>query len=79
MDGFDVLKQLRKDEKFLHVPVIMSTTSFYDRDIAQAKSLGALGYVTKPIDLSKLKLALEKIHTVKLQEIEEGFVLTRAA
>lgn len=45
--GFDVLTQLRADERLMSIPVVMLTSSDSQRDIARAYELGASGYVTK--------------------------------
>lgn len=48
MNGHDVLKALKEDGGHSHIPVVVLTTSDYSKDIDQAKSEGAKGYIVKP-------------------------------
>ena len=43
------------------VPVLICSTSGYDKDMERAKALGAIGYLAKPAELDKLKPFLERI------------------
>jgi CheY-like chemotaxis protein len=79
MDGFELLEHMQKDEKLKQTHVIMCTGSIYDKDMERAKSLGAAGYITKPIDFSKLKSIIEQNPSLLLSPYDEGFMLTRAA
>lgn len=79
MDGFELLSRMRQEEKLREVPVVMCTTSGYDQDMERAKSLGAVGYMTKPAELNKLKPMLEQIPMLKLSPRDGGCVLLRVA
>ncbi len=79
MDGFDLLQKVRGEERLSAIPVVMCTTSTYDKDMEKAKALGAVGYVNKPADLTKLKPVLEQLSGVRLCVEKEGYVLLRAA
>ena len=48
MDGLEICKLLKKDEKTAHVPVIMVTAKGDEADIVAGLELGADDYVTKP-------------------------------
>jgi chemotaxis family two-component system response regulator Rcp1 len=50
-DGRTVLREMKGDERFKHVPVIILSSSGADRDLADAYELGANCFVTKPSDL----------------------------
>lgn len=50
VDGLEVLRRIRADEKTNLSPVVILTTSNEPRDIQQAYQLGANGYVRKRID-----------------------------
>ena len=53
MDGFTVLKKIREIDPEARVIIIAGST---DKDhMEKAKNLGALDYITKPIDLGDLK------------------------
>ena len=47
MDGFVVLKKMKKDEELLEIPVIMLTNLGQSDDIEKAKKLGAVDYFIK--------------------------------
>ncbi|MEJ0060416.1 MAG: response regulator [Terricaulis sp.] len=79
MDGFQLLGFMRADDRLKGVPVVMCTTSGYDKDMERAKTLGAAGYVTKPATLNNLRPVLQNVPTVKLRENGRGFDLFRIA
>jgi CheY-like chemotaxis protein len=47
-NGLEFLKRLRADPLFMHVPVIVFTTSDAPADLAACYAAGANGYVVKP-------------------------------
>ena len=50
MNGFDVCRKLKDDEKFKRIPILMLTVKFQPNDIKFAKELGADEYLTKPFE-----------------------------
>lgn len=48
IDGTQVCRQLRNDEKTQHIPIIMLTAKSEDADIVSGLELGADDYITKP-------------------------------
>ncbi len=46
--GYSVLKEIKKNEKFNHIQVILFTVKSFNEDIQKGKQLGADGYLTKP-------------------------------
>lgn len=61
MTGIDALAQLKSDPKTKQIPVIMCSTEQTGRDLEKAFSLGAVGYVIKPISAERLKAQIEKV------------------
>jgi CheY-like chemotaxis protein len=53
VDGFEVLKKVKTDEKLKNIPVVILTSSSKNRDIAEGYKLGANGYVVKPVDFQQ--------------------------
>jgi two-component system response regulator len=49
VDGLEVLRQLKADERTKTIPVVILTSSREDRDLTSAYDLGVNSYVTKPI------------------------------
>lgn len=63
MDGFEVLKALKKEELFSYTPVIVISAKTDSWSIKKALDLGAFDYLTKPINIqdirNKVKAALD--------------------
>lgn len=54
MDGFEVLRRLRSTPQGRLLPVVVLTSSEMPADIALAYSLGASGFVQKPVGFQNL-------------------------
>lgn len=50
MDGYEVLKEIVKDEKLRHLPVVVLTTSYEAADIQKMYGLRCSSYITKPVN-----------------------------
>lgn len=50
MDGLELIKRCKEDEKFKEIPIVVITTEDRVEDREQALKLGAAGFVTKPLD-----------------------------
>ena len=50
MDGLELIKRCKEDEKFKDIPIIVITTEDRVEDRERALELGAAGFVTKPLD-----------------------------
>lgn len=61
MDGLELLKQIRQDEKLKHLPVLMVTAESKKENIIAAAQAGADGYIVKPFTAATLKEKLDKI------------------
>lgn len=61
MNGFEVLTQLRRIPHRTGTPVIMLTAKGQDTDRAQAASLGASDFLTKPFSPKKLLARIDEI------------------
>lgn len=53
VDGLEVLKRIRSDERTRMVPVVILTSSNEDEDRLKGYSLGANSYVRKPVDFEE--------------------------
>jgi CheY-like chemotaxis protein len=49
LDGLDVLRKIREDDRTKTLPVVILTSSREKRDIAEAYRLGVNSYVVKPV------------------------------
>ena len=54
VDGIEVLKALKADEKTRKIPVVIMTSSQEERDVVQSYELGVNSYVVKPVDFAAL-------------------------
>ena len=61
MNGFDLLRQIRADEKLKALPVLMVTAEAKKEDIITAAQAGASGYIVKPFTKATLEEKLAKI------------------
>ena len=61
IDGFEVLRQIRADERLATMPVVIMTSSSEERDIAQGYHLGVNSYVAKPVDFASFQQAVEDV------------------
>jgi len=60
MDGFEFLRRIKAEPRFAAIPVVVLTTSQFDRDLTQSYALGASSCLTKPGDFEQLvKMAAE--------------------
>jgi two-component system, response regulator len=61
IDGHEVLRRIRSDERTRLVPVVTLTTSVEDRDRLQGYSLGTNSYVRKPVDFTQFAEAVVQL------------------
>ena len=54
VDGIEVLKAIKANEKTKRIPVVVMTSSQEEKDVAQSYDLGVNSYVVKPVDFSAL-------------------------
>ena len=61
LDGFGVVQELRRDQRFARTPVMALTASAMMGDREMALAAGFTGYITKPIRLSALRAEVERM------------------
>ena len=61
VDGIEVLKKIKEDEKLRKIPVIMLTTTDETSEIDLCYELGCSFYMIKPVDYSKFMGAVENL------------------
>jgi two-component system response regulator len=50
INGIDVLRRIKADQRTQNIPIVVLTASGRDRDIAKCRRLGAETYIVKPVD-----------------------------
>jgi two-component system chemotaxis response regulator CheY len=61
MNGFDLLKAIKADDKLKAIPVLMVTAEARKEDIVLAAQTGAAGYIVKPFTKATLEEKVQKI------------------
>ncbi len=61
VDGLEVLRRIRADERTKLLPVVILTTSKEEQDLTQSYSLGANSYIRKPIDFDQFIGAVQQL------------------
>jgi two-component system chemotaxis response regulator CheY len=64
LDGYSVLKNIKQNEKYSHIPVLMVTTEVDRKRVIQAVEAGATNYLMKPFSqedlIDKMNSCIEK-------------------
>ena len=78
MDGYEVCKRLKADEKTNQIPIIFLTAKAETQDEALGLSLGAVDYITKPVSppiaIARIKTHIE-LYRQKRELIESQRLL----
>ena len=61
LDGHEVLRRIRADERTSRLPVVVLTSSNEERDIGTSYDLGANSFVRKPVDLGEFIKAVRQL------------------
>ena len=61
LDGMDVLKRIRSDERVSMIPIVVLTSSREQEDLMRSYSLGANSYIRKPVDFNQFVQAVQQL------------------
>ena len=61
VNGLEVLKEIRQNEKTRLIPVVILTTSKEEQDLITSYKLGANSYVQKPVDFNQFAEAIKHL------------------
>lgn len=61
IDGIEVLRRLKSDDKSRHVPVVMLTSSAQESDLMRSYDLGVNSYIVKPVDYDVFVETVSKV------------------
>ena len=61
VDGIEVLRQIKSEERTKKIPVVVLTSSREDRDLKDAYDLGVNSYVTKPIKFDEFAKVVSEL------------------
>lgn len=73
MDGFEVVKQMKKDEITRSIPIIMLTSKSKKEDVVTAMRQGAVDYIIKPHTYAMLTQKIDAALRIgRIQKLEEA-------
>jgi CheY-like chemotaxis protein len=61
VDGLEVLQQVKADERFRLIPVVVLTSSREEKDMVASYKLGVNGYVVKPVNFHEFVNAIREL------------------
>lgn len=61
VDGLEVLRRVKSDERTKVIPVVILTSSKEESDLVESYKLGANSYITKPVDFDKFALTVSEM------------------
>ena len=61
VDGLEVLKQIKSDERLKMIPVVVLTSSHEEKDMMRSYKLGVNAYVVKPVNFHEFVNAVKEL------------------
>jgi CheY-like chemotaxis protein len=61
IDGLEVLKQVKSDDRLKLIPVVVLTSSHEETDMMKSYKLGVNAYVVKPVDFHEFVNAVKEL------------------
>ena len=61
VDGIEILRQLKANEKTKKIPVVILTSSKENQDVVACYELGANSYIVKPVDFDSFSRAVAEL------------------
>jgi CheY-like chemotaxis protein len=61
VDGLEVLKQLKGDERTKAIPVVILTSSRQEQDLVSGYKLGVNAYIQKPVDFAQFRDIVKRL------------------
>ena len=61
VDGLEVLRRIKADERTKLIPVVVLTSSREEQDLTESYKLGVNSYITKPVDFENFAKAVSAL------------------
>jgi len=61
VNGLEVLKRTKGDERTKHIPVVVLTSSKEERDVVKSYNLGVNSYIQKPVDFDQFRETVKNV------------------
>jgi len=72
MNGLELLGEMKKNESFMSIPVVVITTEGSKKRVKEFLDKGAMAYIKKPFSPEEIKQKLNRIMGETLDEDEQG-------
>jgi two-component system alkaline phosphatase synthesis response regulator PhoP len=63
LDGYEVCKQLKEDERTADIPVLILSAAAHIESVNRGLKAGAVDYIVKPFEPEKLRAKIEEVFT----------------
>lgn len=61
VDGLEVLRRLKGDQRTRHIPVVVLTSSREEQDVVESYRLGVNSYIVKPVEFENFSEAVAQL------------------
>jgi CheY-like chemotaxis protein len=61
VDGMEVLRRVKSDERTRKIPVVVLTSSKEDRDVAESYQYGVNSYISKPVEFDEFAKTVSEL------------------
>jgi len=61
VDGLEVLRKIKSDERTKNIPVVVLTSSKEEKDRVESYKLGVNSYIVKPVDFNQFTKAVQEL------------------
>ena len=61
VDGLEVLRKVKSDERTRAIPIVVLTSSHEERDVVESYKFGVNSYIVKPVDFDKFIHAVAEL------------------
>jgi two-component system response regulator len=74
VDGLDLLRRIKADDRLKLMPVVVKTSSKEERDLVESYQLGVNSYIVKPVVFDKFVQAVEPLgyYWLLMNEVPKG-------
>ena len=62
VDGLEVLRRCKRDERTKSIPVVILTSSQEEQDVVESYKLGVNSYIVKPVDFHQFVEAVKQLN-----------------
>ena len=66
MDGFELIKEIRKIKEFRRLPILFLTTETGAKQKERGREVGATGWISKPVTAEKIVNITKKVFKIRL-------------